>query len=158
MTSESEGLEWQRTALADRRRRPTPAISRYWFRGRRRHVRRAADACGGYYVDHPGTKTLWAAAALLVLTLLDGLLTLRLLGGGATEENPVMAYALSLGVSTFLLTKYLLTVPSVGMLMIHKNFPVLHPRFRVKWIFVGFLGIYGALVGYELALFGVMES
>ena len=158
MTSESERFEWQRTGSADRRRRPTPAISRYLFRGRRRCVRRSTDARGGYYVDHPGTKTLVAAVVLLLLTLLDGLLTLRLLGGGATEENPVMAYALSLGVSTFLLTKYLLTVPSVGMLLIHKNFPVLHPRFRVKWIFVAFLGLYGALVGYELALFGVMES
>jgi hypothetical protein len=158
MTGDYEPIELPRTGPADRRRRPTPAISRYWFRGRRRHVRRAADARRGYYVDHPGTKALVAAAALLLLTLLDGLLTLRLIAGGATEENPVMAYALSLGVSTFQLTKYLLTVPSVGMLLIHKNFPVLHPRFRVKWIFVGFLGIYGALVGYELALFGVMES
>ncbi len=95
---------------------------------------------------------------LLLLTLLDGVFTLRLLDGGATEENPLMAYSLSRGVSVFVITKYLLTVPSVGVLLIHKNFAVLHPRFRVKWIVLAFLGVYGTLVGYELALFGIIVA
>ncbi|MBM4200638.1 MAG: hypothetical protein FJ189_05065 [Gammaproteobacteria bacterium] len=150
--------ESRRMGAADRRARPTPAFSRFLFRGRRRKARRASEARAGYYVDRPGPKALAAAALLMVLTLLDGAFTLRLLAGGATEENPLMAYTLSLGVSTFLLAKYLLTVPSVGLLLVHKNFTLLHPRLRVKWILASLLGIYGTLCGYELALFGLMEA
>lgn len=158
MSTESRQPDTQRPRLADRRSRPTPAVSRYLFRGRRRGARREADKRAGYYVDHPGPKALAIAGVLLALTLLDGVFTLRLLDGGATEENPVMAYALSLGVSAFLLMKYLLTIPSIGVLLVHKNFPILHPRLRVKWLFAGCVGIYGALIGYELALFNIVEA
>jgi hypothetical protein len=158
VSTESEKPVCQRAGSSDRRARPTPALSRFLLCGRRRRLRRSSDARWGYYVDHPGCKALLAIALLLMLTLLDGAFTLRLLDGGATEENPVMAYSLSLGVSAFLIVKYLLTVPSVGVLLIHKNFRVFHPRFRVKWIVLGCLGIYGALVGYELMLFGLMAS
>lgn len=156
MTSEPGESVSTRRGSADRRARPTRAFSLFLFRGRRRRARRASDARGGYYVDHLGSKAVAAGVALLLLTLLDGVFTLRLLDGGATEANPVMAYSLSLGVSAFLIVKYLLTVPSVGVLLIHKNFAVLHPRFRVKWIVLGILSVYGVLIGYELALFGLM--
>ena len=158
MSGNPASIPSRRTGPTDRRSRPTPAISRYLFRGRRRRARRSTEAGGGYYVDHPGLKALAAAGVLLTLTLLDAAFTLRLIEGGATEENPLMAHALSRSVAAFLLTKCLLTIPSIGVLLVHKNFPLLHPRFRVRWLILGCLGVYGTLVGYELALFSVVES
>lgn len=154
MMERGYALEPERRAAPDRRTRPTRAISTYWFRGTRRRARREADIGSGYYVDHPGTTALVAVVALMALGILDGALTLQLMERGAIEANPVMAFFLSLGVSAFLGVKYGLTLPALGVLLIHKNFALGHPRLQVKWIIAALLSSYGALVGYEMTLIG----
>lgn len=154
MTEQQHILELEQRDRYDRRARPTPAIGAYWLRGKRRRVRREADLGSGYYVDHPGTKVLAAAVILVVLGILDSVLTLQLMEGGAIEANPVMAFFLSLDVFAFLGVKYGLTLSGLGVLLIHKNFAIGHPRLQVKWIILALLSSYGALVGYEMVLIG----
>lgn len=148
----------ERRAYSDRRNRPTEALGRYSWRGQRRAARREAETLRGYYVDHPGRATATAALSLLLLGVLDGLFTLRLIEAGATEANPVMDFFLSHGVTAFLTVKYGITVLAIAILVIHKNFPVAHPRLRVKWVLLGFLSTYGGLISYEVTLLGLVAG
>jgi hypothetical protein len=143
----------QKREGADRRRRPTPAVHSNLFHGNRRIVRREAERRNGYYVDHPGSRSIAAILALLFLVVLDGVLTLCLIDAGADEANPLMAFFLSFGVPTFMLAKFTLTIPGLLILLLHKNFSIVHPRLRVKWAVVMCLSAYGIVVVYELSLF-----
>ena len=107
----------------DRRKRPTPMLSRFLFVGRRRGGRRG-DEKDYVYVDKPGGWIVAAFVALLVLSLLDAWFTLELLKRGATEANPVMRLALDLGDRAFVLIKTVMTIVAAGFLCLHKNWPL----------------------------------
>lgn len=104
----------------DRRRRPTPMLSRFLFRGRRRAGRREGET-DQVYVDHPGAKTIWAIGIVAVLSLCDAAFTLYELSLGGTEANPVMRAALTLGNTPFVLIKTFVTVAGALFLGLHKN-------------------------------------
>jgi hypothetical protein len=99
----------------DRRKKPTPLISRYTlFGGRRGVVRRASDQRRYQFVDRYGESLLAALLILFGLTLLDGFLTLILVESGlAVEANPVMAFCLDHGATMFLVVKTFVTSLSV---------------------------------------------
>ena len=129
---------WQRTGV-DRRKRPTPMISRYLLRGRRRGARRAGEA-EYTYVDQPGGWMLAAFACVVGLSLLDAFYTLDLLKRGATEANPVMKLALEISDEAFVVIKTLITILGAGFLCLHKNWPL------------GRLCLVVALIGYSVLL------
>ncbi len=104
----------------DRRRRPTPMLSRFLFRGRRLGGRREGET-EEVYVDHPGAKTIWAIGIVAVLSLCDAAFTLYELSLGGTEANPVMRAALTLGNTPFVLLKTVVTVVGAMFLGLHKN-------------------------------------
>ena len=108
---------------ADRRRRPTPMLSRWFLRGRRRGGRRAGEV-DHVYVDRLGGWMLAAFLIVIGLSLIDAGFTLYLLKRGATEANPVMRAALHLGDRAFVLIKTLVTVGAAGFLVLHKNWPL----------------------------------
>lgn len=118
-TPDGDGAEAGRTR-PDRRRKPTPMLSRYLFRGRRRGGRRDGET-ERVYVDRPGRRTLTAIAIVAVLSLCDGAFTLYELSRGGTEANPVMRAALSLGNAPFILIKTIVTVVGAMFLGLHKN-------------------------------------
>jgi hypothetical protein len=117
----------ERTAIEyrgpDRRRRPTPMLSRFLFIGRRSGGRRDGEE-RFTYVDRPGGWILLAFAAVLALSLFDAWFTLELLKRGATEANPVMRAALDLGDHAFVLIKTTITIVATGFLCLHKNWPL----------------------------------
>src|SRR6188508_1918482 len=88
----------------DRRRRPTPMISRWVLVGRRRGGRREGERAF-VYVDRPGAWAFAGFFAILGLSILDAAFTLALLRHGATEANPVMQAALHLGDGPFVFIK-----------------------------------------------------
>ncbi len=128
---------------ADRRRRATPMVSRFLLLGKRKGGRRAEESLYTY-VDRPGGWILAGFFALVLLSLLDGWFTLDLLKRGATEANPVMAYALTLGDRAFLLIKMVVTVLGAGFLCLHKNWPL--GRMCLGIALFG----YSILLGYHL--------
>ena len=70
----------------DRRRRPTPLLSRFTFKGRRRAGRRTEES-RNVYVDR-FTATEWMlAAGIMVLSLLDLVFTLAHLDAGGREAR-----------------------------------------------------------------------
>lgn len=130
----------------DRRKKPTPLLSRYSFAGgRRRTVRRASDQTRYQFVDQYGTRLLTALFILFGLALLDGFLTLILVESGiAVEANPVMAYCLDHGAAVFLAVKTLVTALSVCIFCISHRFVLARVSLACA------IAVYLILVVYEL--------
>lgn len=136
-----------RRQLPDRRQRPTPFLSCYTFWGRRRETRRDEEQ-QNYYVDrlHPSMrKFLWG---ILGLALFDGVATLMgVYGLGAREANPMMAWALDIGIGWFLLLKYGVTLLALLTLLLHQFFRLVR---TVLWALVA---VYSGIAVYHLVLF-----
>jgi hypothetical protein len=129
----------------DRRRRPTPAFSRYTFIGRRRGARREGED-RNTYVDRYENWVVMSVVVIIGLCVLDALFTLLYLQRGGSEANPLMAVAIEIGVLPFLAIKCGLTTIGVLFLCLHKNFR------WVKPLMIGVLSMYAALLGYHVYL------
>src|SRR5690348_1861112 len=91
-----------RRGREDRRRRDLPFWHPRRLRGRRRHNRRAEEDGRPYLVERISWPAFLMATLLLVLTLVDGVVTIALLDQGCEEANPVMRALLDRGVNAFL--------------------------------------------------------
>lgn len=124
----------------DRRRRPTPAISRYTFFGRRRGRRRTEDP-PYYYVDRLGSEVWLILLSILLFQILDARLTLSHLRRGGEELNPIMRLLIFRDENLFFLVKLGVSALGLGFLGIHKNYPFVRSGLLV--LFVLFLGVIG---------------
>jgi hypothetical protein len=132
-------METDRRAFPDRRRRATPLLSRYWLVGRRRGARRAEES-DNLYVDRYTPGEWGLVAAILALSCADLEFTLRHLGRGGSEANPLMAWLLGFGADTFGLVKIATTLAGLFLLL-------LHVRFRhVRALLTFTAGLYAALM------------
>ena len=142
-----ESRESQTRRGPDRRRRPTPRLSRWSFWGGRRRAARRADEAAGSFVDvyEPGLLllVLWTA----LLNLADTFFTIVHLQGGGVEFNPVAEQMLLAGRASFVVTKGLVIGLALLVLTIHKNYPVARLGLKVA------AAAYTLLVVYHLALF-----
>lgn len=105
----------------DRRKKPTPFLSRYTFTGRRKGARRQEEQYN-YYVDRLDNKTWTLIGIIMTLSIIDSVFTLHFLGKGLREINPVMNIAIIIGKPIFIFAKYTLTIIGILMLALHKNF------------------------------------
>ena len=133
----------------DRRKTPTRALSRYTLHGRRRSSRRHGDQTQGYYVDRYETRWLAAAAGLMVLGGIDAAITLYLMEHGAIEVNPLMVMLLDRNADLFLGVKLAVTCLAALIMISHVRFNILKGLPGSRLLLIG-LGLYAALVGYEL--------
>lgn len=128
----------------DRRQKPTPMLSRYWLRGRRREAGRRDGDSPHVYVDRY-TRIETALILWVVLASIADLgLTLLHLHQGGSEANPIMDWFLVRGgITWFVVAKIALTaVPSLFLL--------LHARFRGAWTALWCLSVmYLALMGFH---------
>lgn len=132
----------------DRRKRSTPAISRYVFWGGRRRTggRREGESVRAY-VDIYGMR-LWVALSLIaILNLLDAHFTLLYLQRGGHEANAIVVWFLARGMTVFLAAKLVVFGLAVPLLCLHKNFPFGR---LATWLVLGF---YALLFGYHLLLY-----
>ncbi|MCA8955918.1 MAG: hypothetical protein KDC87_07580 [Planctomycetes bacterium] len=125
----------------DRRRRPTPALSRYavWGGGRRRHHRRGREALNGF-VDAHGPGLFLVVTAVAALNILDAFFTVLFLSYGGREINPVVQTALDLGTWWFVVLKSVGIGLCLAFLTVTKNFRVAR------------IGLWVILAGYLLLL------
>jgi hypothetical protein len=132
---------------ADRRRAPTPMLSRYWLGGRRLGGRRGEEK-GSIYVDRYTREEVALVAWIGVTAVLDLLLTLRHLAVGGEEANPVMRLALEGGgPGLFAAIKLLMTFSAALFLL-------LHVRFRgTRAALWGLALLYGAVMLYHAVAF-----
>ena len=115
----------ERRSGTDRRGRPTPWMSRYWLRGRRRGGRRAEDR-RQVYVDRYQWSDVLLVLGVVVLCAADYLLTLEVIQRGAIEANPLMDFLLRQGSGLFGAVK--LGVTLLGMLFLLMHIRLQHVR------------------------------
>jgi hypothetical protein len=120
--------------------------------GKRRAIRRQADSTVIFIVDQFSPALFLPIAAILFLSVFDALLTLFLIGHGAYETNPVMAYYLKLGPYIFFTVKYALTSLGVVFLLVFRN--RILPIIKVSALTLLYLmaGIFLAIVAWEVYL------
>jgi len=114
-------MQDERRSKGDRRRRPTPWMSRYWLTGRRRGARRASEGVG-QYVDRYRWSEWALVIAIVALCIADYCLTLKIVDAGGSEANPLMQLLLDQGRGLFGAVKIGITVLGVLFLLIHIRF------------------------------------
>jgi uncharacterized protein DUF5658 len=106
----------------DRRRRPTPRLSRYTlFGGRRKTIRRQEEREGSF-VDQYSTRMWLLLAWIGLMNVGDSFFTLLHLQTGGIELNPFAALLLESGRTGFVVFKSLLIGLPLLVLCLHKNF------------------------------------
>src|SRR5262245_23533407 len=87
----------------DRRRRPTPMISRYTFFGGRRRAGRREGETENIYVDVYSTRLVVLLLFFFAFTVIDSVSTLIYLGKGGEELNPIAQWMIDQGGMFFVL-------------------------------------------------------
>lgn len=136
----------------DRRVRDLPLWHPRRLRGRRMRQRRADEHARPYLVDRIPARAFVLASTLLVLTLVDGLLTVGLLERGCEEANPVMRLLLDRSVGTFLVGKYLLTAAFLPVALVMYQYRLFGTRVRVGHLVPVVAAMYAALIVYQVGL------
>lgn len=137
----------------DDRRGVTPFLCAYHlgFKEGNRAVERRVDRGKAAYVDRYTGYMVFCSIAIILLSGLDAMLTLRILAAGGEELNWFMAALLEQGSEQFVQFKIALTALAVMLLAIHHNVTLLG-SVRVKHIkYLTLIG-YSVLISYELYL------
>jgi hypothetical protein len=132
--------------LADRRKQPTPLLSRYTFFGRRRTVRRKSDQLKGYYIERYSAGILPFVVLLVGLNVLDALFTMMILETSGEELNPVVQSVIMLLGDKFWIWKFMVVSTSAVLLCLHSHFRM------VKAALAGVCILYAGVLVYEMAL------
>ncbi len=120
--------------------------------GYRMRNRRADEHRRPYFVDRFSAGMLTFILMLLLATLVDAVLTIRLIEAGGSELNPVMKQLLDRGFLPFLIGKYLLTVLGLPFLLIFQNYYLFGTKLRVGYLIPVTVALYAILIAYQLVL------
>jgi hypothetical protein len=134
----------------DRRRRRFRGLIKLHSHYRRRHIRRHSDQYTTY-LDWHKPRYLVIALAIMLLSCMDAVLTVRLLQHGSIELNPFMAALIDTNMHFFVAIKMALTGVAVILFAVHSNFRVFR-TFRIElFLYVSFI-LYLGLMMYEIML------
>ncbi len=120
--------------------------------GHRRRLRRQSDRRRLLLLDHYSPRLFYALVLVLLLSVADALLTLWLVDCGAREVNPIMAYYLRLGPTTFMLAKYLSTSFAVIIVVLLHYVFIRRLNIQFRALMNLFAGCFGSVVLWELYL------
>ena len=140
-----QGSEDRRN-LSDRRKKPTPGLSRYTFFGRRHTIRRQEDRLKGGYVDRYSPALFFFLVLLLGLNILDALLTMMILDLKGSEANPIVRSVMALHGERFWIWKFGLVATCLVLLCLHSKFR------RVREIIIGLSAVYLMVILYQIWL------
>ena len=115
--------EFDIRTLKDRRKQPTPALSRFTLWGRRKTFRRKEEQRRGGYVDRYRSALLIPLTLIVGLNVLDALLTMMILDDGGWEINPVVRSVIQLYGDRFWIWKFVMVSFPLTLLCIHSKFP-----------------------------------
>lgn len=134
----------------DRRSGKFPPLRYLLLGGRRKAIRRSEDKKNAVYLDQYSPRTVLIIAFIVVLSLIDGFLTLHLADHGVKETNPLMALFLKYGIYPFLFAKLSLTSIGLICLLILNNLYLRPFRTYVKNIFPIFIGLYSVVIIWQI--------
>ncbi len=133
----------------DRRRRVWWSVFYGSFNPRRRRPPRRLEDSSYHSIDWHASHLLAVAICILLLSVGDAALTLRLLEAGAEEANPVMALLVGGDSMLFSVLKMTMTGVSVILMVYLARYRFMR-RVRVEIALYGILCAYSGLIGYEL--------
>ena len=136
-----------RRTIKDRRRQPTPGISRFTLWGRRKTFRRKGDQERGGYVDHYHSGLLIPLTLALGLTVLDAFFTMMILNDGGWEINPVVRSVIQLYGDGFWIWKFVVVSISLTLLCIHSKFRFVMP------VILGIVTICVLVILYQIFIY-----
>ena len=135
-----------RRTFQDRRKQPTPALSRHTFFGLRRTIRRETDCSKTVYIDRYSAFIFFFIVLTLGLNVLDSLFTIMILDLTGVELNPVVRSAIDLYGHQFWIWKFAIVSFSLVLLCLHSKFRA------VQGIIVSLSSIYLTVVLYQIVL------
>jgi hypothetical protein len=115
-------------------------------------MRRAEDHDRPHLVDRVRWPVFALASLLLVLTLVDGVITLELLDHGCEEANPLMRFLLERSTGAFLAGKYVLTAIFLPVALVMSQYRLFGTRVRVVHFLPVVAGLYLVLIAYQVGL------
>jgi hypothetical protein len=130
----------------DRRKQPTPALSRYTFFGRRKTIRRKEEQQRGGYVDRYSSTLFFFLIAIVGLNVLDAFLTLLILDLKGWEANPVVRSVINIYGTEFWIWKFSIVSFSLALLCLHSRFRL------VREIIIAISCLYIMVVAYQVFL------
>ena len=139
--------EFDSRTVKDRRKQPTPAISRFTLWGRRKTFRRKGDQERGGYVDHYHSGLLIPLTLALGLTVLDAFFTMMILNDGGWEINPVVRSVIQLYGERFWIWKFVIVSTSLTLLCIHSKFRFVMP------VILGIITISVVVILYQIFIY-----
>jgi hypothetical protein len=99
-----------------------------------------------------GSRIFAAVLCIISLSIADAYLTLELVGRGAEELNPIMAYYLEQSPLTFFTVKYLLTCASIILILGIKEIYLFGTRLRAGVLFAFYIVVLASVVQWQLIL------
>ena len=126
------------------------------FGGRREHIRRKEDMRRYFSVDRYSPSIFAAIVIILFLSIMDALLTLFLIGNGAIEINPIMAYYIKIGPYSFLAVKYALTSIGVFIFLILRNIYLRPLKMYTGTLLYVVIAVFGSVVAWQLYLISII--
>ncbi|MGA2467236.1 MAG: DUF5658 family protein [Thermodesulfobacteriota bacterium] len=114
--------KFDKRVLQDRRKRPTPALSRFTLWGQRMTFRREEDKKRGGYVDRYSSGLLFLLILVVGLNVLDVLFTMMILDNGGWEINPVVRSVIEVYGDGFWAWKFAIVSVPLILLCLHSKF------------------------------------
>jgi len=114
-------IESDKRVFNDRRRQPTPGLSQYIFRGRRKAFRRRFDQQQGGYVDRYSAGLFFPLILIAVLNVSDSLFTMMILDNGGEEVNPIVCCIMEVFGDRFWVWKFIITSFGLILLCLHSR-------------------------------------
>ena len=127
------------------------------FNGRREEIRREDARSKVFFFDRYNPILFAVITTILMLSILDGLLTLILIDNGSSELNPVMAYFLQYGLLPFIVAKYFLTSIGVVILLIFKNIFLSGAKIYTHSLFSAVIIAFLVVIAWELFLIFMID-
>jgi hypothetical protein len=129
--------------FVDRRKRPTPMLSRYTFFGGRRRTFHSANDAEDSYVDLYDRRLVTLVLVFFALTIFDAIATVYYIDHAhGSEWNPIADWMLNHGRVFFMLAKGVPTGLMLLFVMIHKNFRYGRIALAIGFGFYFLLGVY----------------
>jgi hypothetical protein len=139
--------EFETRTLKDRRKQPTPAISRFTLWGRRKTFRRKEEQERGGYVDRYHSGLLILLTLVVGLNVLDALFTMMILDDGGWEVNPVVRSVIQLYGDRFWVWKFVIVSFPLTLLCLHSKFRLVIPNI------LGITAISVTVILYQIFLY-----
>jgi hypothetical protein len=115
-------------------------------------IRRREDQNNIFWADRYSQNLFAAIVLILFFSVLDGLLTLFLIGHNAEELNPIMAYYLNVSPYAFFAVKYFLTSLAVIILLLCQNVFLRTIGIYTHSLFYVIVAAFIAVVAWEVFL------